>query len=89
MATKKSKKLGNPFVYEGYEGPEYFCDRTEETEKLSEYLKNGVNMTLVSPRKSRNHLPGASSTKAALAFLLDHELVYREPEGKYTFTTAL
>lgn len=51
MAAKKKKALENPFVYEGYESPEYFCDRTEETEKLLDYLKNGVNITLVSPRK--------------------------------------
>lgn len=34
MARKKSKKLENPFVYQGYEGPEYFFDRTEETENI-------------------------------------------------------
>ncbi|MBR1933108.1 MAG: ATP-binding protein [Prevotella sp.] len=50
MAETK-KKLENPFVHEGYEGPDYFCDRTEETEKAISYLENGVNITLVSPRK--------------------------------------
>jgi len=47
----KRKKLRNPFVYEGYESPEYFCDRTEETEKVISHLQNGRNLTLVSPRK--------------------------------------
>ena len=47
----KRKKLNNPFVYEGYESPEYFCDRTEETEKVISHLQNGRNLTLVSPRK--------------------------------------
>lgn len=51
MAEKKHKKLENPFVCMGYEGPDYFCDRTEETEKMVKYLRNGVNITLVSPRK--------------------------------------
>ncbi len=51
MATKKQKKARNPFIYEGYEGPEYFCDRTEETEKIISHLTNGRNITLVSPRK--------------------------------------
>ena len=41
----------NPFVYEGYEGPEYFCDRSVETEKLISYLINGANVTLISPRR--------------------------------------
>ena len=51
MGKRKEKKLRNPFVYEGYEGPNYFCDRTEETEKVISNLKNGRNLTLVSPRK--------------------------------------
>ena len=48
---KKNKKRQNPFVYEGYEGPDYFCDRTVETEKLIANLTNGRNTTLISPRK--------------------------------------
>lgn len=51
MARKKTKKLENPFVYQGYEGPEYFFDRTEETENILSSLRNGRNITLVSPRK--------------------------------------
>ena len=51
MATEKRKKLKNPFVFRGYEGPEYFCDRTEETETLISGLQNGINMTLLSPRR--------------------------------------
>ena len=30
MAKTKQKQLDNPFVYQGYEGSEYFCDREEE-----------------------------------------------------------
>ena len=51
MAKKHVFKPRNPFIYEGYEGPEYFCDRTEETEELISNLQNGRNTTLVSPRK--------------------------------------
>lgn len=51
MAKKSTFKPTNPFIYEGYEGPEYFCDRTEETEELIANLQNGRNTTLVSPRK--------------------------------------
>ena len=51
MAKKYVFKLRNPFIYEGYEGPEYFCDRKEETEELIANLQNGRNTTLVSPRK--------------------------------------
>ena len=49
--AKKTICLVNPFVYEGYEGPEYFCDRSVETEKLISYLINGANVTLISPRR--------------------------------------
>lgn len=51
MGKRKQKQLRNPFVYEGYEGPNYFCDRIEETEKVMSHLQNGRNLTLVSPRK--------------------------------------
>ena len=49
--AKKTYRLANPFIYEGYESPEYFCDRIVETEELISNLKNGRNTTLVSPRK--------------------------------------
>ena len=51
MAGKKQRQLDNPFVFQGYEGPEYFCDRVEETDNLISALKNGRNITLISPRK--------------------------------------
>ena len=51
MAKKSVFKPRNPFIYEGYEGPDYFCDRAEETEELIANLQNGRNTTLVSPRK--------------------------------------
>ncbi|MCQ2196439.1 MAG: ATP-binding protein [Bacteroidaceae bacterium] len=41
----------NPFVTVGYEGAEYFCDRVEETEKLTKLLRNGNNVLLMSPRR--------------------------------------
>ena len=42
---------GNPFVTNGYAGAEYFCDRVEETKMLVEFLTNGNNMALMSPRR--------------------------------------
>ena len=51
MAKQKIKELVNPFVYKGYEGTAYFCDREKETENLISALKNGRNITLLSPRK--------------------------------------
>ena len=31
--------------------PEYFCDREAETKTLMSHLKNGRNVTLISPRR--------------------------------------
>ena len=44
-------KVENPFILAGYEGPEYFCDRVEETDRLIGALRNGRNVTLLSPRR--------------------------------------
>ena len=38
-----NRKLANPFIYQGYESPEYFCDREAETKTLMSHLKNGRN----------------------------------------------
>lgn len=51
MGKQKTTELENPFVYKGYDGPAYFCDREKETENLISALKNGRNITLLSPRK--------------------------------------
>lgn len=47
----KYRMTENPFVTNGYAGPEYFCDRVEETKMLVEFLTNGNNMALMSPRR--------------------------------------
>lgn len=44
-------KLKNPFVTNGYAGPDYFCDRVEETQKMTELLTNENNLALISPRR--------------------------------------
>lgn len=43
--------LKNPFLTYGYSGPEYFCDRTEETKRLISLLVNGNHVALISPRR--------------------------------------
>ncbi len=45
------KQVLNPFICQGYEGPEYFCDRKAETQTLMSTLYNGRNITLISPRR--------------------------------------
>ncbi len=46
-----NKKITNPFITISYAGKEYFCDRKNETETLISGLKNGRNITLISPRR--------------------------------------
>ena len=51
MAKKTNIQLRNPFVYQGYVSPDYFCDRIVETEELIGNLQNGRNTVLISPRR--------------------------------------
>lgn len=44
-------KQNNPFVIVGYNGPEYFCDREQETAKLIAAIENDRNVTLIAPRR--------------------------------------
>ena len=44
-------KMNNPFLTAGSAGPEYFCDRVDETRKLVNAIKNDRNVTLIAPRR--------------------------------------
>lgn len=48
---KQATKPQNPFLLSGYVSPEFFCDREMESKKLISALRNGRNITLVSPRR--------------------------------------
>ena len=63
--------LRNPFVLNGYIGKEYFCDREHEVQKLLEHISNGVNVTLVSPRR------------VGKTGLIEHLFHQKEVEGNY------
>ena len=43
--------MENPFTLVPYVSKELFCDREAETKTLMEYLLNGSNVTLISPRR--------------------------------------
>ena len=52
IVTKNMKREEfNPFLLTGYENPDYFCDRSIETEKIKNAIENGRNITLISPRR--------------------------------------
>ena len=42
---------GNPFSIKEYKGKNYFCDRAAELDKIFTNIKNGIDTTLVSPRR--------------------------------------
>jgi AAA+ ATPase superfamily predicted ATPase len=42
----------NPFLLTGYESPDYFCDRVEETKTLLNNLNNRSNTTFFAPRRT-------------------------------------
>lgn len=63
--------ITNPFLVYGYAGPEYFCDRKEETQRLISALRNGRNITLMSPRRMG---------KTGLIKNAFHQLRQEEPE---------
>lgn len=48
---RRNKQPINPFLLSGYMSAEFFCDRKEETKELISALKNGRNITLISPRR--------------------------------------
>lgn len=64
-------KIDNPFVMYGYVGPEYFCDRKDETQTLIESLLNGGNVTLMSQRRMG---------KTGLILNAFHQLKEQHPE---------
>lgn len=45
------ENIQNPFPVIAYEGPDYFCDRKEETGKIIEAVRNGRNITLTALRR--------------------------------------
>lgn len=49
--TNKKTIPQNPFLLTGYVSPDYFCDREQESQKLISALRNGRNLTLISPRR--------------------------------------
>ena len=48
---KKRIEEINPFLTRGFLKDEWFCDREVETDKLLSNMQNGVDTTLISPRK--------------------------------------
>ena len=45
------KKPQNPFLTKGYISKDYFCDREDELKELSRNMENGLDTTLISPRR--------------------------------------
>lgn len=72
----KKTLITNPFSVISYLGEEYFCDRVQETKELFESLKNGRNITLISPRRMGKtglikHVFAQNSAENAFFFYID------------------
>lgn len=63
------KKNINPFIIKGYYSKNFFCNRNHELKILQTNFENGVNTTLISPRKIG---------KSGLIFRFYDELVSRK-----------
>lgn len=63
--------MNNPFLIKGYDGPEYFCDRKNETQKLTEAIHNSRNVTLISERRL-----GKTTLLNHVAHQLQNELTF-------------
>ncbi len=48
---KQNEYANNPFLMRGFVKDEWFCDREKETDQLLSNATNGVDSTLISPRK--------------------------------------
>jgi uncharacterized protein len=44
-------EISNPFITGGYLGPEYFCNRSEETKRILNAISSRRNITLISLRR--------------------------------------
>jgi Predicted ATPase (AAA+ superfamily) len=44
-------KMRNPFLIKGYISKDYFCDREDELKELTRNAENGLDTTLISPRR--------------------------------------
>ena len=43
--------MDNPFIFNGYKGAQYFCDREEELKSLVQFAESGINVTLIAQRR--------------------------------------
>jgi len=68
--------MKNPFHINRYEGPEYFCDREQETAAIREAMLNGRNMALISKRRMGktgliHHVQHRLAKEGVRGFLID------------------
>ena len=51
QVTTQNTNMDNPFIFNGYNSSEYFCDREKELETLMKCAATGVNVTLIAQRR--------------------------------------
>ena len=70
----------NPFLTSGYLSAEYFCDREEETKKLTRLLTNGNNVALISRRMGKTGLIRHCFAQPKIVRSYNTFLIYQCPE---------
>jgi len=60
-------EITNPFITGGYLSPEYFCDRAEETKRITDAISSRRNLTLISLRRM-----GKTGLLKHVRFQLEH-----------------
>jgi uncharacterized protein len=60
-------EITNPFITGGYLSPEYFCNRTEETKRITDAISSRRNLTLISLRRM-----GKTGLLKHVKFQLEH-----------------
>lgn len=70
----------NPFITSGYKGPDYFCDREQETRRLITSLQGGSNVTLMAPRRIG---------KTGLIMHAFHLMQQQEPDAQFFYIDIL
>jgi len=60
-------EITNPFITGGYLSPEYFCDRAEETKRITDAISSRRNLTLISLRRM-----GKTGLLKHVKFQLEH-----------------
>lgn len=71
----------NPFPVSGYQGPEFFCDRENELDQLSSWVRGGVPAVIIGIRR----LGKTGLLRHLFHHLPDHRAIFVDLQGTESF----